>query len=336
MEKDSINAKASELLSSLTQEEIESKANSVRRKRYIHCSIWGAFGLYLVFYFIIGAIATSISAGELDTSIAGLIFALSPFLAGSIICFVIIGKTKKKTNNELALIYLQKEAKTSLEMVSHSLYIQRQIGDFSFSATSTFFLRSIKLYIDSTHKLVVFEDRAKIKCYPFSDIISYEVYENDSQILKGRAGSAAVGGILFGPVGAIVGANRAKGALDNCTHLKIIVRVNDITNPQYNITFFQDRGGLQKNSKKYSIIMEKLQQCCSLLEFILNNKPKENQQININIDSHNNEQDKKDFVDINQSKNSNVDDLIKYKKLLDDGVITQEEFESIKKKILNI
>lgn len=45
---------------------------------------------------------------------------------------------------------------------------------------------------------------------------------------------------------------------------------------------------------------------------------------------------KKESIILNQQISSNVDEIIKYKNLLDSGIITQEEFEKKKKELLGL
>lgn len=63
----------------------------------------------------------------------------------------------------------------------------------------------------------------------FSDIIGFELYEDDSQISQGGLGSAVAGGLLLGGVGAIVGGVTGKRTSKRVVESMIItITTNDI------------------------------------------------------------------------------------------------------------
>ncbi len=55
-----------------------------------------------------------------------------------------------------------------------------------------------------------FKFKGDSSCYRFSDLVNYELFENNSTIQKGGIGRAIIGSALFGDVGAIVGAQTRK------------------------------------------------------------------------------------------------------------------------------
>lgn len=161
--------------------------------------------------------------------------------------------------------------------------------------------------------------------YKFSDLISYEIIENNkttyNSITTGGTGKAIVGGMLFGTAGAIVGGNTAKrktytSSEDYCKSLKIKVVVNDIENETIYIEFIKEN--ITMDSDEYTKKITAAQELISLFEYIKHNT--------------NNSKEKK-------SQKETVDDkfelLKKYKELLDMKIITKKEFEKEKNKILN-
>ena len=62
---------------------------------------------------------------------------------------------------------------------------------------------------------------------PFSDILDYEVVENGTAVQSGTAGAAAVGGLLFGVVGAVVGSSMAATNVEMISSLFIRVVLNN-------------------------------------------------------------------------------------------------------------
>lgn len=157
--------------------------------------------------------------------------------------------------------------------------------------------------------------------YSYNDLIGYEVIEGDQTIqTKGGLGSSLVGGILAGGVGAVIGANVGKKkSAGKVKDIKIRVALNDINNNQIILSFLSTEtkvGGFVHKS-----IMDDVQKIQSLLDYILENK------VDPNTDTSSN------FI---ADPISTADEILKFKQLADQGIITQEEFEAKKKELLNL
>ncbi len=151
--------------------------------------------------------------------------------------------------------------------------------------------------------------------YNYDDIVSYELIENGTAITSGGVSSAITGGILFGSTGAVVGGiTGSKKTNTLCSSLDIKITLNDIQNPVQYIKFLSSP--VKKNSIAYQKCFEATQETLSVLQLIC----KENE---LNHSSH-------------TSQFSVADEIRKYKLLLDDGIITQEEFDAKKKQLLNL
>ena len=153
--------------------------------------------------------------------------------------------------------------------------------------------------------------------YSYKDIIDYELIEDGTSMIKGGVGRALVGGMLLGGLGAIVGsATGKKKVKQTCTNLVIKITVNNIAAPVEYISLISS--ATNKNSMIYRTAYQDAQEIISLLQVICNQRntsvpmPHEETQI------------------------SSAEELRKYKALMDDGIITEEEFQSIKKKLLGI
>ncbi len=184
-----------------------------------------------------------------------------------------------------------------------------------------------KLYIDNTNKHFTIHtahssgDQGFSKIYNFSDIISYEVYENERKIVQGTTGEALLGGLFFGIQGAIIGSSVQKDISDICTQLELLIRVNDFNTPQIKLTFIKN-STCEKNSAPYRAAKAKLQEICAQLEYITNNKTLEQSATSQHESS--------------TSKKSSKEQLQELKEMLDDGLITQEDYEQKKKQILGL
>ena len=155
------------------------------------------------------------------------------------------------------------------------------------------------------------------KIFSYNDVLSYELIEDGNSISKGGVGRAIVGGTLFGGIGAIVGGSTGHKQKQTCTKLQIKITLNNVDNPTEYITFISAE--TKKDSSVYKNSYSVAQQILSMLEIICNSKL-DNSQENKN----------------NNSELSAVDEIKKYKELLDIGAITQEEYEKKKKELLNI
>lgn len=155
----------------------------------------------------------------------------------------------------------------------------------------------------------------------FVDIIECEIIEDSNTIMKGGIGRAVVGGVLAGGVGAVVGANtRASQNVANSLKIRIITK--NISRSLYTINIITAE--TQKDSKEYKEAMNFANEVYSTITSIINNSNNEK--------NNNNLGGKKDME---QSNNDFIEQLERLSKLKENGVITQEEFEESKQKILN-
>ena len=180
-----------------------------------------------------------------------------------------------------------------------------------------------KLLIDNENKKFIYQEKSTFsKTYCFSDIINYEVYENGRREVEGTAGSALIGGAFFGLGGMIVGSNVARSINEMCSQLELIIRINDSANTQLNIAFING-GNINKSTSIYKEARKSLHAVCSELEFVLNARKLEEAAT--------------PFVEVSSKvPTSSKEKLQELKEMLDDGLITQEDYEQKKKQILGL
>lgn len=153
--------------------------------------------------------------------------------------------------------------------------------------------------------------------YNYTDIIDFELLEDGSSIAKGGLGRALVGGALLGETGAIVGGITGQRKSNNiCTSLKIKITLNNIDNPVAYINFITTK--TKKSSFLYKDADKFSQEILSILDIITKQIAKEEADNNL------------------KEKNSSADEIKKYKELLDNGAITQEEYDAKKKQLLGL
>lgn len=160
--------------------------------------------------------------------------------------------------------------------------------------------------------------------YTFTQLNSYELLENGSAITSGGLGigRAIVGGVLLGGVGAVLGGVTKKRKQTNYVEsLKIFVTFKNTKKTSTTIDYIKKK---QEKDKKYEKILLNAQETLSGFDFITNYL--ENSHHETLIGSVNNL----------SNENSSADELRKFKALLDDGIISDREFEEKKNRILNL
>ncbi len=153
------------------------------------------------------------------------------------------------------------------------------------------------------------------KIINFSDIVSYRVNQNGHNETKHHGITRAiVGGALAGGVGAIVGATTGGKQTDYIDHLGLIISLKDGSN--FEVVFIRKIEQIKSNSLSARASIESLNKLISLIDSIIaQNQASNIDKINSNSDT----------------SNDSADEIRKFKKLAEDGIITQEEFEAKKK-----
>ncbi len=196
-----------------------------------------------------------------------------------------------------------KQAITANEMNQKRLNI--------FRATNSF-----EKYIDIDENNRLWKSSAFMPNIVFSydDIINYELLEDGESVTNGGLGSAVVGGAVFGGVGAIVGSNiGSKKTKKEISEYRIKIVTNNICFPEIYINFLAGGIKIKSSSLLYKTYTCNAQRVLSLLNIITSNSP-----------------------NIQECPASAADEIKKYNDLLNDGIITQEEFDAKKKQLLNL
>ena len=180
-----------------------------------------------------------------------------------------------------------------------------------------------KLLIDDKNKKFIYQVKSTFsKTYNFSDIINYEVYENGRREVEGTAGSALIGGAFFGLGGMIVGSNVGRSINEMCSQLELIIGINDSANTQLNIAFING-GNINKSTSIYKEARKSLHAVCSELEFVLNARKLEDAVTTF-------------AGAFSKTPTSSKEKLQELKEMLDDGLISQEDYEQKKRQILGL
>jgi hypothetical protein len=198
------------------------------------------------------------------------------------------------------------------EKINRTRHVARASVSDTFVPDKSF---SKRFFVDTIHK----KWQALRPVHNYEDLVSYEYQEDGGTVVSGGVGNAIAGSVLFGGVGAIVGAATGKKKQsDFVNSMKIRLTVNSMSNPTEYIDMNPIRMSMKRSSGQYRKILEETQEILSCLELIIRDSP-----------NNTAEPENKPTID-------SVDEILRYKKLLDAGAITQEEYDAKKNQLLNM
>lgn len=197
-----------------------------------------------------------------------------------------IEKANRKAGNEKILEYFK----------NHSDY---KVGDMYFDD------KHGKLFIKKSFTM----NRSQA-VYNYDELISYTPIFEGGKIKKHHGITRAiVGGVLAGPVGAVVGAGTGGKEFDTIKRLGFILHLTDNRSQNYLLMISESKS----DSFLTKSAMEDYNNIAAKLDQIISSNTQES-----------------------TSNGSNADELRKFKGLLDDGIISQAEFDEKKKELLGL
>lgn len=153
------------------------------------------------------------------------------------------------------------------------------------------------------------------------EIVGFDIVEDGMTVTKGGLGSAVAGGLLFGKTGAIAGAALGqRKTKDVCSSLNLIIILKGSHLENLTIPFL--RGETNRHSAEYVSAQQMAKKCIRLLERITEDADEREPEV--------------DRVETGEKTVSIVDEILRFKQLLDDGIITEEEFNFQKRKLLGM
>lgn len=157
----------------------------------------------------------------------------------------------------------------------------------------------------------------KFVIYNFSDLLECKIFESEST-KEGKdlsAGKAAVGAALFGAAGAVVGGMMGKKRKSFCNSLKVRFRFK-------NETGYKDIFLIENRTEKSSALYRERIKCA-----------KQIQALSENIIRQYHPEILKETPEASALE-STAEEIAKFKALLDQSAITQEEYDAKKKQLL--
>lgn len=176
---------------------------------------------------------------------------------------------------------------------------------------------------------VQFQDRADLKVIELKDLLSTEIHEDGTAITRtsrtSQAGSALVGGLLFGGVGALVGGLTGKTvAADKVKRLCLRIVVNDTASPIHEVDFMNVEGKRDGIIYKQAIVQAR--HWNSILEILIKRADEEDKA------AHRLSQEP--LQALSSESRSVPAQLRELKSLLDEGILNPVEYEAQKAKVL--
>lgn len=195
-----------------------------------------------------------------------------------------------------------------------------------------------KVYVTNQHtgEGIAYDDQALSICsfnkteeivIHYNDIIQCEMIEDGSQITKtsrgSQVGGALIGGAVAGGVGAIIGGlSGSKTTSERVEKLQLKITVNNTIEPVQNITFLNSPVGTKKSDPIYSgHFLKEARYWHGLVSVLIKRADDESIQFVQNVDSP-------------VESESVADELLKLAQLHKDGLLTKEEFDAQKLKLL--
>lgn len=157
----------------------------------------------------------------------------------------------------------------------------------------------------------------------FEEILDFEIFENGNSVVSSRTGSAVVGGLLFGGLGAVAGASGSRTISDNCSTLKLNIYTNKVQNSVITLDCLEK--SIPKTSNEYEQLKDIINRIIGFLKIAReDNRQKERQE------------DKKVIIENTDEikQGTQLSSLKELAELKEQGIITDEEFQESKKRIL--
>lgn len=159
----------------------------------------------------------------------------------------------------------------------------------------------------------------------FEEILDFEIFENGNSVISSRSGSAVVGGLLFGGLGAVAGASGSRTINDYCSTLKLNIYTNKVQNSVITLDFLDS--SISKNDVEYEELKDIMNKVIGFLKIAREDTRQKERKEDKNVIIEN--------VEELKSNNSNLSSLKELAELKEQGIITEKEFEESKRKILS-
>ena len=162
---------------------------------------------------------------------------------------------------------------------------------------------------------------------PFKNVLETRIIENGTTVTKtsrtSQIGGAALGGLLVGNVGAMIGGLSGKKTSENeVSSLELIIIVNSFNDTIIKIPFFDVRSSVKKNDKEYQAALSDIQKWNAMLGTLIKTADDDDTKA---------QQQQSNAAPANISVSDEINKLVELK---NNNHITEEEFKAYKEKLL--
>ena len=275
-----------------------SSENFYKKTNTVLWFIIGGFGVYL-FWIIFASASGTVS----DT--------LIPFFAGGLLCSII-----SASNNSTSLEEREKLLQKCQEKIN------KIINDGNESYVSlTLDVKGISINKDEKNVTIYNGLNAEPIKLNYKDILSFELIEDGSQEIEGKGAETYLAGRYLGTAAALAVASSSRNINQFCNQLIIEIHMIDIQTKNISIEIIND-DKVDKTSADYKNLKTFSKNIVTTLDKIM--REIDNEKTNNNS--------------LNKKIENNIQDipskLREYKKLLDDEIITQKDFDDKKNELL--
>jgi hypothetical protein len=186
------------------------------------------------------------------------------------------------------------------------------------------------LAIDETRKkicLITYNDGVLNRIFSYKDILSVELFEDGSSITKtvrsSQIGGAVVGSLVLGGVGAIIGGLSGKSSTSEVIkRIDLRLVINDTNVPLHDINFMNTP--CKKSNSIYKDAIKQARHWHGIIEVLIKRADSEER----------NQQASTQQISLESSSFSVADEIRKLADLHNSGVLSSDEFQKQKNKLL--
>lgn len=247
----------------------------------------------------------------------------------------------------LVSLWYSKKRKSEQNDIADSDLLSFLSSIEGFKASQRFISEDKKYVIavdENTKKVCFIDSNYGIgkKLYSYKGLIKSEIIEDGESVTttsrSSQLGGAILGGMIAGGAGAVVGAlSGSQSTKSQVKSITLQITTNDTRSPVQNIKFLYLEEAILKNSVRYQHAFREANHWHGLISVLIKRADAEEQELK-QQEFVKNEDNIKPVIEekpltINQPI-SIADELGKLAELLRQGLLTQEEFNSQKKKLL--